>query len=148
MARPSKEVTIRYALQDDYGWLHEQDKGNVSPDWTKRCIEQGEYIVAEWHDMPGDLRGFIRFSLFWGKVPYLDMIRVVEGNQFQGIGSALVHFWEDQMRKRGYKMLMASSDRDEMAAQNWHWRNHYREAGKLDLGLVQPAPEVFFIKEL
>lgn len=148
MAKLSEEITVRYAQQSDFDWLCEQDSQHVDRGWIERCIKDSEYIIAEIKNTPGDLKGYIRFSLFWGKIPYMNMIRVVEGNQLQGVGSALMRFWENQMRERGYTTLMTSYERDEMAAQTWHWRNGYREAGKLDLGLAQTVPEVFFIKEL
>jgi GNAT superfamily N-acetyltransferase len=58
--------------------------------------------------------GFLRFSLFWGTVPYLDLIWVLQNDRRQGVGSVLFDFWEREMKKRGAKVLMTSSVRDEL----------------------------------
>ena len=86
--------------------------------------------------------------MFWGNIPYMDLIRVLEIHRQRGVGSGLLRFWEREMKKRGAKTLMTSSMTDEPEPQIWHKRNGFRECGQLTFGRQQPTPEVFFVKDL
>lgn len=92
--------------------------------------------------------GFLRFSLFWGRIPYMDMIRVEEGHQRKGVGTRLLRFREEEMKAKGAKVLMTSSVLHETGPQEWHRHNGFEECGKLTFGRQEAAPEVFFIKNL
>ena len=150
------DVEIRYGQDDensrDFEWLCGIDTRYVNEDWIRRCLKYNEYIIALDKDLPDDhpgkRLGFLRYALFWGVAPYLNMIRVIEGERRRGVGSALFAFWEDEMRSAGYDILMTSSLRDELEPQTWHWRNGYRESGKLTFGSLFSEAEVFFVKEL
>ncbi|MEJ1117106.1 hypothetical protein V9K92_01265 [Phyllobacterium sp. CCNWLW109] len=54
-------------------WLVENDP-HVNTTWIDRWIFHSEYIIALGADGPV---GFLRYSWFWGKIPYMDMIYVV-----------------------------------------------------------------------
>ena len=144
----SADVKMRFATQDDITWLLDQERNIVDKNWVKRCLDHREYIVAHEKESENQYLGYIRFSYFWGKYPYLDMISIVQNQQGRGIGNSLYLFWEDQMRRAGFKTLVTSSFQNLTDVQNWHWRNGFREAGKLTLGKNEPNPEIFFVKEL
>lgn len=148
MAHAANDVSVRYGEESDFDWLCSRDTQYVSEDWIRRCLGHKEYIIATDGNAPDRYLGYIRFSMFWGVVPYLDMIRVIEGEQRRGVGSAMFSFWQDEMIKRGSDILMTSSLRDELEPQAWHWRNGFRESGKLTFGSFEPKTEVFFVKEL
>ena len=137
-------LDIRYAEPEDLSWLHEHDR-DVSSEWAERCITHREYIIAL---DEGQKTGFLRFSLFWGAIPYMDLIRVNEGLQRQGIGTALFKFWEKEMIAKGAKTLLTSSVHDEIEPQAWHKQNGFGECGQLTFGEYQSTPEIFFVKNL
>ncbi len=137
-------MKIRYGQQEDFEWLRAQDN-HVGADWIKRCLHHGEYIIAA---DDGEILGFLRFSLFWGNIPYMDMIRVQDNHKRRGIGTAMLNFWERDMRARGAKVLMTSSVVHETEPQDWHKRNGFQECGQLTFGQHEPTPEVFFVKDL
>ena len=151
MTEPA-DIDVRYATEKDYNWLCLRDSRYVDTSWIKRCLDHQEYIIAVDEagkiEPKGTALGYIRFSLFWGKIPYLDMIRVIEGHQRRGIGHAMFQFWQNEMKHKNHKILMTSSLQDELEPQTWHWKNGFRESGKLSLGSFDPKPEVFFIKEI
>jgi GNAT superfamily N-acetyltransferase len=124
-------------------WLVAHDR-HVYENWVRRCISLGEYFVAE---LDGTPVGFLRFSWFWGTVPYMEMIQVAPERRQSGIGRALVAHWEAAMREKGATLLMASSVSDEPEPQAWHRKNGFWEAGRITFGSLQPIPEVFFIKD-
>ena len=136
-------MIIRRAHSEDLSWLLEHD--DASEDWIGRCIAFGEYFVAEQN---GELVGFLRFSRFWGKIPYMDMIRVLPSYRREGVGTALFHAWEGAMIEEGAQHLMTSSEWAEAEPQAWHRRNGFKAVGSIDLRIVQPSPEIFFVKDI
>jgi ribosomal protein S18 acetylase RimI-like enzyme len=137
-------VITRRGRFDDLSWLADHD-GGVSEDWIKRCIQSKEYFVAE---QGNELVGFLRFSRFWGKIPYMDMIRILPLHQRSGVGTALFRAWENAMIEEGAEHLMTSCEWAEVEPQAWHRRNGFRAAGSIDLRIVQPSPEIFFLKDI
>lgn len=136
-------MIVRRGCSEDLPWLTAHD--DVRDDWIKRCIHYGEYFVAEQN---GELIGFLRFSRFWGKIPYMDMIRVLPSYRRKGVGTALFHAWERAMIEEGARHLMTSSEWAEAEPQAWHRRNGFKAAGSIDLRIVQPSPEIFFVKDI
>lgn len=136
-------IETRYADENDLEWLLGKD--DVTREWGTRCVRHREYIIAH---ADGNRVGFLRYSLFWGKVPYMDMIRVLAEHRNQGTGTALFKFWEMEMRRVNRKLLMTSSQENEPEPQAWHVRNGFFKSGRMTFGRLQTIPEVFFVKEL
>ena len=136
-------IVTKYAIGNDLDWLLEEDE--VTQEWAKRCTRYKEYIIALENGSPV---GFLRYSLFWSKFPYMDMIRVLPKDQKQGVGTALFDFWEQEMRQQNHKLLMTSSEKDEPEPQAWHIRNGFVKSGELTFGQQQTVPEIFFVKDL
>jgi len=137
-------LEIRYGSGDDLVWLAQADQ-HVSAIWVERCIAQREYIVAL---LEGERAGFLRYSWFWGSIPYMDMILIDESRQRRGIGTRLFEFWETEMRAHGARTLMTSSESSETAPQAWHRRNGFEPCGQLTFGQWQSDAELFFVKDL
>ena len=137
-------MDVRYGQRTDFEWLRDNDD-EPNSEWIVRCLEHDEYIVS----LNGLQRsGFLRFSMFWGTIPYMDLIRVVENYKRQGVGTALFDFWEKEMRQRGARVLLTSAMADEPEPQAWHERNGFKRCGQLTFGRHQQTPEVFFAKDL
>ena len=137
-------MKVRYADKRDFTWLTEIDH-HVSSAWVSRCLVNNEYLICERQSVRA---GFLRHSLFWGEIPYMDMIFVLEHQRCVGVGTALFAFWERMMKTSGAKILMTSSETEEKDAQEWHRRNGFEESGQLTFGQFQPSRETFFIKNL
>lgn len=137
-------INIRYAKETDKEWLLKKDH-NVPLSWVDRCLSHQEYLIAE------DLNqavGYLRFSYFWGHIPYMDMIRIDTACQKQGIGTKLFQFWENEMRTKKATVLMTSSVKKELAPQKWHKKNGFEICGEMHFGNFDPSIEVFMIKNL
>jgi GNAT superfamily N-acetyltransferase len=137
-------LTVSKATSADIPWLLIRDN-HVPEAWLRRCVDLGEYLIAKRGDAPV---GYLRFSWFWGTVPFMDQINVLEAEQRRGAGTALVQAWEAEMRAAGAIVLMTSSMSDEPEPQAWHRRNGFKDSGALTFGPAQETPEVFFIKTL
>lgn len=138
-------VTVTGAETGDFDVLSAKDE-HVSPKWVRRCISLGEYLVAR--DDAGKMIGFLRFSMFWGTIPYMDMIVVDEAVRGQGTGRALLAAWEQKMKNAGATLVMTSAMSDEPAPLNWHKSNGFTESGTLTFGSLQTTPEQFLVKEI
>ena len=137
-------VEVANASQADIVWLVREDASSGEA-WVSRCVTLGEYLVAK---EGSEIVGFLRFSRFWGRVPYMEMIRVLPGHRRSGVGTALFLAWEEAMRGEGARLLMTSSECDESRPQDWHRRNGFTETGAIEMPGLQSVPEVFFIKPI
>lgn len=136
-------MDVATANRADLEWLLRHDMDDRAH--VLRHIDAGNYIVARDH---GELIGFLRFSMFWGKIPYMEIIRILPAHRRTGIGTALFLKWEKDMLGRGLHLLMTSSEADEIEPQIWHRRNGFTEAGSIQLPGIQSAREVFFVKQI
>ncbi len=142
--RNSLVVEIAKPGRKDKEWLFREDS-HVGEAWISRCIDLGEYLIAR---EQAEIVGFLRFSRFWGRIPYMEMIRVLDGHRRSGVGTALFLTWEKEMRESGARLLMTSSECDESRPQDWHRRNGFSETGSIGLPGIQTVPEVFFLKTI
>lgn len=134
-------VTVATAAHQDWLVAHDTE---VTDAWVQRCLLQNEYVIAEWQGHPV---GFLRYSLFWGKIPFMDMIRVRPEHRRRGVGVALFQHWEALMRDNGATLLMTSAQADEPAPLAWHKRNGFSEAGAVQFGALQTVAEIFLVKD-
>lgn len=105
-------------------------------------IEAGRLLVAE-----GDegILGWLRWGLFWGEVPFMNMLFVLDSARAHGHGSTLVEEWEARARTDGHDAVLTSTRSDE-PAQHFYRRRGYTDAGVLLLP-DEPA-ELILRKEL
>ena len=85
----------------------------------------GRVYIAE---KDGRFAGWLRYSMFWGNTPFMDMLYVLEEHRGRGIGTELVAFWEERMRGLGYETAMTSTVSDEYA-QHLYYKLGYRAVG-------------------
>ena len=76
----------------------------------------------------GKLIGCLRYSLFWDEVPLLNMLVIDETFRQLGAGTGLLLFWEAEMKKAGYSLLMTT------AAHNRTDQHFFRKMGYQDAG--------------
>ncbi|MEL6878178.1 MAG: GNAT family N-acetyltransferase [Pseudomonadota bacterium] len=125
-------------------WLAASDN-SVDEAWVSRCIALGEYLVAEKSCAPV---GFLRWSRFWGKVPYMDMICVDRPFRKTGIGALLLDHWLNLAVASGATTVMTSCESDEQTALNWHLRNGFERVGEIMFPTIQESSEIFLAKRL
>ena len=131
-------MIIRYAEFADYPWLKQYDK-YILDDILKTKIELKEiYVVQE----NNELIGWLRYNLFWDNIPFMNMIYLLEDYRYKGIGKRLVHHWETEMKQKGHKNILTSTQSDEDA------QHFYRKIGYTEIGgfkyLTEPFEIIFF----
>ncbi|MCI8810173.1 MAG: GNAT family N-acetyltransferase [Oscillibacter sp.] len=87
------------------------------------------------HD--GVFVGWLRFNLFWDKIPFMNMLYFLKGHRGKGYGRRLTCFWEKEMMEGGYKNVMTSTRSDEQA------QFFYRKMGYQDCGALRLPDEPF-----
>jgi len=133
------DMRYEYALEMDYNYIYEKDK-HVSKELIKTKIHQKEIIIAR--DINRNI-GWLRYGYFWDNIPFMNMLYIEEEYRRKGIGTGLVKFWEDEMKMKGYNLVMTSSLANEQA------QFFYRKLGYNDSGcllLNNQHLEIIFIK--
>ncbi len=134
-------MKIGFADEKDYDYLVANDR-HVTPEMIRRRLEQNEIIVIRDDKQP---LGWLRYGYFCDVIPFMNMLYIEEEHRRKGLGTRLVEFWENEMRKRGYDKVMTSSDSHEQA-QHFYRRLGYRDCGAL---LLPDEPlEIIFLKAL
>jgi ribosomal protein S18 acetylase RimI-like enzyme len=82
------------------------------------------YIIEE----NNVLFGWLRYSLFWDNIPFMNLIYFLEQYRNKGLGKKLVHYWETEMKEKGYNNVLTSTQSNE-EAQHFYRKLGYNEIG-------------------
>ncbi|GHV08953.1 N-acetyltransferase [Spirochaetia bacterium] len=134
-------MLIRYAEITDFGWLIEHDK-HISNEILKVKIKNKEiYIIQE----ENKIIGWLRYSLFWDNIPFMNLLFVLEEYQNKGYGKKLVKYWEEKMKRNGYNNVLTSTQSNENA------QHFYRKIGYIEIGglkYLDDPYEIIFYKNI
>lgn len=134
-------MKIRYATKSDFEYLSVRNN-HISHEVLNYKIATNEILVGE--DERGII-GFLRFSLFWDSIPFMNLLWIESDQRAKGIGRALTLKWEEFMKERKFTRVLTSSLSDE-AAQHFYRKLGYKDVGSL---LLPGEPlEIIFRKEL
>ena len=117
-------IIIRYADINDHLRLAEHDK-HISEIKLKNKINNNEVYVIEKNR---EIIGWLRYSLFWDNIPFMNMVYILAEYQKMGIGKMLVIYWEKEMKKKGYDNVLTSTQSNE-EAQHFYRKLGYKEIG-------------------
>ncbi len=132
---------IRYANKNDITTLKKYDK-HIWEIELKNSINAKRVLILLHNDT---FIGWLRFNLFWDNIPFMNMLYMLEDYRGKGYGKQLVGFWEKEMLKNGYKMVMTSTLSNE-DAQFFYRKNGYVDCGSL---LLPKEPlEIIMLKNL
>jgi len=134
-------MKIEFAIIDDIDMILDYDE-HVSLSEMNRLIENKRCIVAKSDEI---IFGFARWNLFWDNTPFLNMLYVPDGYNRMGIGSQLLTFWENEMKKQGYSILLTSTQANEKG-QHFFRKRGYQDCGNLIL--PKESLELILYKEV
>ncbi|MDB2038307.1 GNAT family N-acetyltransferase [[Clostridium] symbiosum] len=138
-------VTIRYIQDGDQTFWLGLDKHISAAELEKKIRDKMGYIITENNIQVG----LLRYNMFWDNTPFCTMLFIDEQYQHKGYGRMLMEFWEKEMIKSGYGMVMTSTQVDE-DAQHFYRKLGYQDEGGLLInipGYEQPM-EMFLIKQV
>ncbi|MCL2018554.1 MAG: GNAT family N-acetyltransferase [Oscillospiraceae bacterium] len=121
-------MTIRTARTSDFDIINEHEKWLDKATLSKKITDGKVYVVYS-----GDkFVGWLRYGLFGDNIPFMYMLNLLESHQRKGIGRKLVEFWEEEMCKKGYKLVMTSAASNENA-QHFYTKLGYKAIGSFSL---------------
>ncbi len=135
-------MNIAFAINSDYEYIKRRDH-HISEFLIQSKINNNEIYILRNQD--GSNIGWMRYGYFWDNVPFMNMIWVDEHYRGIGVGNKVVLFWEEQMKQKGFHMIMTSTQADE-GAQHFYRKLGYQDAGCIVLD-TQPL-EILLIKKL
>jgi GNAT superfamily N-acetyltransferase len=104
-----------------------------------------EVIVAEYDT---EIIGYLKIEYIWSILPYISLIYINKEFRGNGIGTKMLKFLESFLLSKGYKLLLSSSQVNEIEPQSWHRSKGFEECGVL-LGINEGGiGEIFFKKML
>ena len=136
---------IRYVKKEDEQFWFSLDSHLSKAVFEEKVRTGSGYVLL----LDGNPIGLLRYSLFWDNTPFCNMLFVDGEYQRKGYGRQLMEFWENEMKKQGYAMLLTSTQADE-TAQHFYRKLGYKDCGSLIIDIprfAQPM-EIFFIKEV
>lgn len=134
-------MTIRHATENDIEFILRNDKW-ISREVTQCKIRDGQIFVAIEKDI---FIGWLRYGLFWDNSPFMNMLYLLEPYRGRGTGKALVAYWENEMKQKGYQLIFTSSAQTEYA-QHFYIKLGYHAIGSFQLK-TEPL-EIIFAKEI
>lgn len=119
-----ERVKIRYAGKEDFPLLHSHDR-HIRAGELKSSIKARRVLVM----LCGEhLAGWLRYSLFWDNLPFLNMLYFFAEYRGKGYGSQLLQYWEREMA--GYREVLTSTLSSERG-QFFFRKNGYVDCGSL-----------------
>ena len=126
---------IRFARPEDIDILIDKDKKIDKQEMLNLINLNRVYIMDE----DGKFIGWLRHNIFWDHTPSMNMIHLNDEDRGKGFGRKFVEFWEDEMRKLGYKTVLTSTASDEFA------QHFYIKLGYSSIGGFLPIGKTFEI---
>lgn len=123
---------VRAATTSDLDYLIANDR-HVTPVVLSRCVAEERVLLIEER---GETLGWLRWSLFWDEIPFLNMIVISEASRGAGLGSRLLDRWEQDMRDDGHARVLTSTMSNERS------QHLYRRRGYVDSGVLLLPGEV------
>lgn len=130
------------ATESDYEYIRVRDH-HILESLILSKIKGKEIYIFKTEDEV--VCGWLRYGYFWDNTPFMNMICVDEQYRGRGVGKHAVLNWENEMKQKGFKLVMTSTLANE-EAQHFYRKLGYRDAGCL---LLEKEPlEIFLTKQL
>ena len=138
-------IKIRYVEASDKEFWYSLDKHLPETEFENKVYTKRGYVLS----LNNKPVGLLRYNLFWDSVPFCTMIFIDCQYQGKGYGKQLIQYWENDMKRRGYEMLLTSTQVDEKA-QHFYRKLGYKDCGGFVIDIPQYAQpmEMFFRKVL
>lgn len=133
-------MDIRYAVENDFEVLLKYDE-HISREELLKAIRMNRVIVMYNN---GKFIGWLRYNLFWDNIPFMNMLFFLEEERGKGYGTELVSFWENEMKKLNFEMVLTSTQSNEKA-QFFYRKREYKDCGSLILP-NEPLEIIFYKK--
>lgn len=136
---------IKFVTNEDKAFWYTLDGHLSEEQFEFKVRDKMGYVFFE----DGKPAGILRYNLFWDNTPFCTMLFVDWPFQKKGYGKNLMERWEDDMKAKGFGMVMVSTRVDENA-QHFYRKLGYKDCGGFTLdipGYEQPM-EMIMTKKI
>lgn len=136
---------IKYVSEADKLFWFMLDKDLSESEFELKIRDRRGYVISN-ENQP---IGIMRYNLIWDNIPFLTLIYFGETYRGKGFGKQAMLYWENEMRKLGYNMVMTSTQVDEQA-QHFYRKLGYKDRGGifLDNTPIEQSQEMIMLKML
>lgn len=138
-------IHIRYVQEQDQQFWFSLDSHLSLNEFKNKVKNRRGYILFE-ENQP---IGILRYNLFWDQIPFCTLLYIDSRYQKQGYGKKLMEYWQQDMEREGYGMLLVSTQVDEQA-QHFYRKLGYQDCGSLIINIPRYAQpmEMFMSKAI
>ncbi len=138
-------IEIRKAGQKDKEFWFLFDRHLSEEEFYNKVNNERGYIIFK----DNDPIGVFRWNMFWDSIPFLTLIYIKDEQRENGIGKKAMLYWEKEMKAKGYKAVMTSTQVNE-TAQHFYRKMGYSDCGCLilDIPELEQPMEMFLIKRI
>ena len=136
---------IRYVSKEDQQFWYTLDSHLPEIEFQNKVRTKQGYVLLE----DGSPVGLLRYNLFWDNTPFCTLLFVDWEHQKKGCGKLLMAHWEQDMKSRGYGIVMTSTQVDE-TAQHFYRKLGFKDCGGfvVDIPGYEQPMELFMIKAI
>lgn len=117
-------MEIKITTDQDKEFVMSIDKHIDDIGYANRVYTKSGYVIWE----KNQRIGIISHCVIWDDIPFMNLIWLNEEHRGKGFGKGAILTWEEEMKNRGYKMVLISTQVDEDA------QHLYRKLGYVDCG--------------
>ena len=138
-------IDIRYVQIEDKEFWYRLDQHLPEAEFVNKVRDKRGYVLL----LDGIPIGLLRYNLFWDNTPFCTLLYIDQDYQGKGYGKRLMGFWEKDMRRQGYGMLLTSTQVDE-SAQHFYRKSGYKDCGGFVIDIPEYAQpmEMILVKEI
>ena len=134
-------MTIRVAELKDFNLIKQYDKHIAEIEFSN-VIRLRRIVIVEENN---NFIGWLRYNYFWDNIPFMNMLYILDKYRSQGYGKKLVEYWESEMKRLGFHIVMTSTQSNEYA-QHFYGKLGYKAVGGFS---IEKEPyELILSKEL
>lgn len=136
---------IKYATLNDKAYWFSIEEELSENEFDLKVRDQRAYIIL-CNEKP---IGIMRYNLMWDVHPFLTLIHLEKKYMGKGFGKKAMLFWEEEMKKLGFRFIMTSTMVND-TAQHFYRKLGYIERGSLflDNTPISQEQEMFMVKTI
>ena len=117
-------MIIRAAELKDIDLIKQYDK-HIAKVEIENVIMSGRVVIGE---EDNEFIGWLRYNYFWDNIPFMNMLYILDKYRSKGYGKKLVEYWEIEMKRLGFHIVMTSTQSNEYA-QHFYGKLGYKVVG-------------------
>ena len=135
-------MKVRYATEADYEQVLVIDN-SITKSEFRRWTENSQVLLIYEKD---DFAGWLQYSLFKEKIPFVNRFYILEEFRGLGDGKLALLIWQRQMEERFFDKVMLSCDASNEKAQKLFESIGYKKIGTLQI--ESDTDEIVYMKIL